>query len=135
MPVYNIIMNGHSIVKLKVSYTHFAFLNSYVRTNVFSSPMSLVDIYQSLSIEARVNLNRMVKSSQVFITRLNTKTTSAHVDLRVRKETCLTERTQKLGMRYVFYSTFYIKGNQRCLDELLGADLWPKGSMLKPFYG
>ena len=70
----------------------------------------------------------------VFLTRLAPKTSAAQVALHVRKETGLTVRPEKLETKYNTYSSFYIPGDQRCRDELFCKDLWPMGSLLKPFY-
>ena len=72
--------------------------------------------------------------SGIFITRLDPKTTASHVALHIRKETRLTVRPEKLLTRHASYSSFYIRGNQRCRSELLSRDLWPKGVLVKPFY-
>ena len=69
----------------------------------------------------------------IFITRLEPKTTAAHVAVQVRKESGLTVRPEKLATRHASYSSFYIRGNRRCQAQLLNADLWPKGALVKPF--
>ena len=70
----------------------------------------------------------------VFITRLSPSTTAAMLATHIRKETKLTVRPEKLITKFSSYSSFYIRGNQRCRDELLNCELWPRGVLLKPFY-
>ena len=68
------------------------------------------------------------------MTRLSSRTTTQQVERNVHVETGLTVRAEKLDTRYNTYCSFYIKGDRRLRDQLLSADIWPEGTLVKPFF-
>ena len=70
----------------------------------------------------------------IFVSRLDQSTSAAQVAVFIQKETGLTVRPEKLATKYEAYSSFYIKGNKRTQDTLLDVNLWPRGTLMKPFY-
>ena len=69
----------------------------------------------------------------IFVTRLSSRTTTQQVERNVHVETGLTGRAEKLDTRYNTYCYFYIQGDRRLRDQLLSADIWPEGTLVKPF--
>ena len=75
--------------------------------------------------------NRVITGA--FITRLDPKTTETQIQTHVWKETGVVVRAEKLVTKYNGYSSFHIRGDKRLRDILISSDLWPVGTLVKPF--
>ena len=71
----------------------------------------------------------------VFVSRLDPKTTSSDLQMLIRQETGLRVKPQKMRTKSTLYSSFYIEANKSSRDLILHPDVWPKYTLLKPFYG
>ena len=68
-----------------------------------------------------------------FISRLDPRTTSRGLALYIHREFGLTVRPEKLTNRSGLCSSFYIPGNRVLRQKLMDADMWPEGTLIKPF--
>lgn len=70
-----------------------------------------------------------------FISKLHPRTTSAQLAVYILREFGLTVRPEKLSKKsqLQFYSSFYIPCNHNQRRLLMNADLWPTGTLVKPF--
>ena len=71
----------------------------------------------------------------VFISKLDTRTSCAHVATHVCNELGFTVRPEKLLSRCGRYSSFYIRCDKKLRNCLLDPNLWPQGSTMKPYFG
>jgi hypothetical protein len=78
------------------------------------------------------NPNRRVTG--VFITRLHPRTTEKKIAQHVRQETNLKVTPQKLKTKYEHYSSFYIQCDNVERRMMMDPNLWPQGTLLKPYY-
>ena len=69
----------------------------------------------------------------VFVSRLHPKTSSHSIDQHIYRETGVSVSSEKLDTKYNHYSSFFIRGDKRMRDQLLHPDLWPEGTLLKPY--
>ena len=70
----------------------------------------------------------------VFVTRLKPHTTSSNVEAFLRQELGLSVKAEKLQTRYNTYSSFYIACSGHNRAKLIDGTVWPKGSLIKPFF-
>ena len=70
----------------------------------------------------------------VFLSRLGPKTTAAQLAVHIRREKGLTVRPERLRTKYSEYSSFYICVDKYHRSTIMDIDLWPKGTLVKPFY-
>ena len=77
------------------------------------------------------NPNRYVTG--VFITRLAPSTSCAQIAIHVRRETGLAIHPEKIT-KHDTYCSFYIPANSIQRSTLLDGSIWPKGSLVKPFF-
>ena len=70
----------------------------------------------------------------VFVTRLKPHTTSSNVEAFLRQELGLSVKAEKLQTRYNTYSSFYIACSGYNRAKLIDGTVWPKGSLIKPFF-
>ena len=86
------------------------------------------------AINNRTRLNHANKNiTGTFISRLDPKITSRDLAIHIHREFGLTVRPEKLFNRSGLCSSFYIPGNRAQRQSLMNADMWPKGTLLKPF--
>lgn len=70
----------------------------------------------------------------VFVTRLKPHTTASNVESYIKQEVGLSVKAEKLPTRYHTYSSFYIPCSGRSRAMLTDGTIWPKGSLIKPFF-
>ena len=68
-----------------------------------------------------------------FISRLDRRTTAADLKLFIRREFGLSVRPEKLTNKTGLCSSFYIPGNHHLRKKLMNVDMWPEGTLIKPF--
>ena len=68
-----------------------------------------------------------------FVSRLDARTTAAELTLFIRHEFGLSVRPEKLTNKTGLCSSFYIPGNRHLRQKLMNADMWPEGTLIKPF--
>jgi len=71
----------------------------------------------------------------VFISRLHKRTSPENIAKHIRQEINMTVNPEKLQTKFDTYSSFYIRcqsATQR--RTLMDTNLWPNGSLIKPFY-
>jgi hypothetical protein len=66
-----------------------------------------------------------------FISKLHPKTSSAQLAVFIHREFGLTVRPEKLPNRLGLYSSFFIPGSHT--RKMMNADIWPAGTLVKPF--
>ena len=69
----------------------------------------------------------------VFVTRLDSRTTSWQLESHIKQETGLLVKVEKLRTKYDSYTSFYIRCENRIREQLLCPYIWPSGSMVKPY--
>jgi hypothetical protein len=70
----------------------------------------------------------------LFVTRLSPRTTTRQLILHLRRETGYSIYPEKLATKYDTYSSWYIRANSQCMRDLLNPSLWPKNTLVKPYY-
>jgi hypothetical protein len=70
----------------------------------------------------------------VFITRFTSHTSPANIETYVRHEAGLSVKAEKLPTKYNSYSSFYIPCSGQIRTKLLDGSIWPRRSLIKPFY-
>ena len=86
------------------------------------------------AINSRSNQSNGNKTiTGTFISRLDPKITSKDLALHIHREFGLTVRPEKVTNRSGLCSLFYIPGNQVLRQKLMDADMWPEGTLIKPF--
>lgn len=70
----------------------------------------------------------------LFVSRLKPKTTCDHVINHVWNVTGYDVDVERLRTRYEGYCSFFIRCNKSMRGNLLQPDLWPKDTLVKPFY-
>ena len=70
----------------------------------------------------------------VFLSRLAPSTACAQIATRVRRETGLNVNPEKMKSKYDSYSSFYIRAERRDRSILMDSNIWPTGTLVKPFF-
>jgi hypothetical protein len=70
----------------------------------------------------------------VFVTRLLPKTSADNIQNYVLRQTGLKLKSIKLCTKYETYSSFHIKCEKRVFSDLLNPEIWPEGTLVKPFF-
>lgn len=70
----------------------------------------------------------------VFLSRLGPSTSCAQIATRVRRETGLNVNPEKMKSKYDSYSSFYIRAERRDRSILMDGNIWPAGTLVKPFF-
>jgi hypothetical protein len=70
----------------------------------------------------------------VFITRLDPYTTPKQLFLHIKRETGFTCYPEKLQTKYGGYSSFYVAADKKLCATIMDSQLWPTGTLFKPFY-
>ena len=71
----------------------------------------------------------------IFITRLSPQTTVRQLKLHIRKETGYDVRPEKMPVkRDDLYSSWFIRVANPCRQALFSSHLWPKHTLIKPYY-
>ena len=79
------------------------------------------------------NMNQSV--SGIFVSRLSPQTTVRQISLHIKRETGFNVRPERLPVkRDSLYSSWYIRAENRCREDLFSAHLWPKGTIIKPYF-
>jgi site-specific recombinase XerC len=92
------------------------------------SEIKAVDRYRSNSTKN----NRAVTG--IFVSRLNPRTSPRQMQRHLQQETGITLKPEQLKSKYNTYASFYVPCGQDVRRRLLDRALWPKGSLVKPFY-
>jgi hypothetical protein len=87
---------------------------------------------QPRPLTARHDGNRSITG--VFITRLDVATTPRQLELHIRRETNMQCTPERIITRYNGYSSFYIRASKDVRSVLLEPNLWPRGTLIKPYY-
>jgi hypothetical protein len=69
----------------------------------------------------------------IFASRLHPKTSCSQLSTFIFRTFGLTVHPEKLNSKHSSYSSFYIPGDHHQRRQLLVANLWPAGSLIKPF--
>ena len=73
--------------------------------------------------------------SGVFVTRLSPNTTARQLALHIRRETSYDVRPERMPVkRDQLYSSWYIRAGNTCRQMLFSSHLWPKHTLIKPYY-
>jgi hypothetical protein len=75
--------------------------------------------------------NRMVTG--VFVSRFHQKTSSQMIAKHIQREAAISVKPEKLQTRYAEYSSFYIRCDGTDRNDIMDANLWPRGTLIKPY--
>ena len=70
----------------------------------------------------------------IFVSKLDARTSTRQIQSHLQRETGIRLKPEQLKSKYNTYASFYIPCGQDVRRRLLDRDLWPKGSLVKPFY-
>ena len=73
-------------------------------------------------------------ASGLFITRMSPSTTARQMTLHIRRETGYSICPERLPTKSDKYSSWYIRSSNQCMQDLYTAALWPKDTLIKPYY-
>ena len=72
--------------------------------------------------------------SGLFVSRMSPSTTVRQMTLHIRRETGYSICPERLPAKHDTYSSWYIRTNNQCMQDLYNAALWPKNSLIKPYF-
>lgn len=70
----------------------------------------------------------------IFVSRLETRVTEMQISRHILHETRFSSRPEKLKTKYDGYSSFLIQCQNPVRSRLLNPDIWPTGTLVKPFF-
>ena len=70
----------------------------------------------------------------VFVSRHSPTTTVGQLRQHIKSELRCECQPQKLKARFNTYSSFFIPADRKLRSALLDSQMWPVGSLIKPFY-
>lgn len=70
----------------------------------------------------------------VFITRMAASTSTQQIRQHILMETGIVTRPEKLQTKYGGYSSFLIQCQHHIRSHIINPEIWPRGSLVKPFY-
>ena len=88
---------------------------------------------RSLRARDQHDINSNRTCTGIFLTRMHSSTHANSIALHIRRETGLKVNVEKLHTKHPSYSSFHIRCHQDTHKQLLGDDIWPKGSLVKEF--
>ena len=104
------------------------------RMNNSSGARQVIGAAPRTSIETVAEAQHNRQCTGLFVSRLKPNTTAAKLAIFVHREWGLTVRPEKLPAKYDQYCSFYIPCGHQKRQVLLNQFMWPRGSVVKPFF-